>query len=389
MSLSFVEAFVLAAGLVALLVAGALLAWNFPDRLNRAYGLALVLFGLSRVTALVPDEAGVLHGFRALSGYAGIAAPFALVYVAAAYRDRYGRPGLRKVALPVLVVAALVVEWLYVEDYAVFSLSTPVGFGLYWLSIFGPSLLAALLAHDAAASDSSSRRHSLALASLGFAFLPTAYVLHLWIPGLMDVTRGITTLQATMMLATLLPLGYVVGRLALLSLRADDVGIRRGARTYLTVLASAPLTVVALTILRYTASFETTRNVMILIMVGWSLVGNLVVAYAIARHQVFGVERGVKLALRRGTVAAVFAAVFIIAAQFLQAYLDDFSWIWGGVGASLLLFAIRPLSRMGSRVADAAMPGVDNTPVYAAYRRLQMYESAHCRATGSGTPMWR
>ena len=110
MSLSFVEAFVLAAGLVALLVAGALLAWNFPDRLNRAYGLALVLFGLSRVTALVPDEAGVLHGFRALSSYAGIAAPFALLYVAAAYRDRYGRPGLRKFALPVLVVAAVVVE---------------------------------------------------------------------------------------------------------------------------------------------------------------------------------------------------------------------------------------------------------------------------------------
>lgn len=378
------EIYGLAAGIAFLLLGLLVLAWNFPDRINRAFGLALFLAALVRLTVLVPDEPGALRGLRMLSGYAGVAGPFAFLYVAAAYHDRYARPGLRRVALPILLAAGLAAEAAYLMDHRSIALGRPLGFGLYWLSVFGPSLMAALLADDAAKAPERGRRRSLALASLGFGFLPTAYVLHLWIPDLMDVIRGITPLQSALMLLTLGPIGFVVLRLASLSQRAGDPILRHDVRLYLGVLALAPATVGALLAIRLAASFEVARTAMIFIMIGWTLLGDAVVAYAILHHQVFGAERRLKVTLERGTVVGAFVAVFVVVAQFLEAYLQGFSWVLGGVCAALLVFAMKPLSRLASRVADAAMPGVDDTPVYAAYRRLQVYESALAAAWEDG-----
>ncbi|HLE48096.1 MAG TPA: hypothetical protein VI818_07350, partial [Candidatus Thermoplasmatota archaeon] len=196
MALTATAAYFLASGLISLGLASLLFAWNFPDRLNRALGVAFVFQGLARTLPFLPDAPGPLHALRMVAFYLDVAYPFAILYVAAAYRDRYGRPGLRRIALPSLLVGGFVAEWLYLVDHDAFRLNRSLGFGLYWLSIFGPALMAAILASDAARSRSEARRRSLSLASLGFAFFPTAYVLHMWIPGLMAVVRGISTFKA-------------------------------------------------------------------------------------------------------------------------------------------------------------------------------------------------
>ncbi|HLE96946.1 MAG TPA: hypothetical protein VI997_06195, partial [Candidatus Thermoplasmatota archaeon] len=84
-----------------------------------------------------------------------------------------------------------------------------------------------------------------------------------------------------------------------------------------------------------------------------------ILAYAILRHQLFDLDVKVKWTLRRGTLAAMFLAVFFVVAQVAQTFLTDaLGLVVGGMAAGLLLFAIAPLQRMAERVADVAMPGV-------------------------------
>ncbi|HLE47084.1 MAG TPA: hypothetical protein VI818_02210, partial [Candidatus Thermoplasmatota archaeon] len=173
-------------------------------------------------------------------------------------------------------------------------------------------------------------------------------------------------------------------RFILFSIPAVETKARRHARAYLAVLAIAPLTVLGLAVVRYSAPFAMTQRTMAAIMITWTILGNLVVAYAILWHQAFGVERKLKVTLQRGTIVAAFVLVFLVAAQFLQAFVDTYSWFWSGLVAALVLFAVRPLSRLGLRLAEAAMPDVDDTPVYRAYRRIQVYESALMAAWEDG-----
>ena len=51
------------------------------------------------------------------------------------------------------------------------------------------------------------------------------------------------------------------------------------------------------------------------------------------------------------------------------------SWI-GLLASALLMFFLTPLQRFAERVATVAMPYTQNTPEYAAYRKMQVYEAA-------------
>ncbi len=46
------------------------------------------------------------------------------------------------------------------------------------------------------------------------------------------------------------------------------------------------------------------------------------------------------------------------------------------LAAALVVFFLAPLQRFSERVASVAMPNTENTPEYAAYRKMQVYESA-------------
>ncbi|HLE96634.1 MAG TPA: hypothetical protein VI997_04620 [Candidatus Thermoplasmatota archaeon] len=85
----------------------------------------------------------------------------------------------------------------------------------------------------------------------------------------------------------------------------------------------------------------------------------VLVAYALVRQRLFDVDVKIKWTIKRGTLAAVFLAVFFVVAQLAQTFFtESYGLVVGGVAAGLLLFAIAPLQRMAERVADRAMPGV-------------------------------
>lgn len=100
-------------------------------------------------------------------------------------------------------------------------------------------------------------------------------------------------------------------------------------------------------------------------------------AHGILRTQLFDIDLRLRLGVRRGTLAAVFLAVFFIVAQLAQNFLSaSYGWALGGIAAGLLLFALAPLQRLAERIADAALPGATGTPEYLSFRKLQVYQAA-------------
>lgn len=88
------------------------------------------------------------------------------------------------------------------------------------------------------------------------------------------------------------------------------------------------------------------------------------VAYALVRHRLFGIDFKVKWTIQQGTVSLVFVGVFYVVAQITQNVAQGFfgagggpaGWLAGGTAAGLLLFGLRPLEKLGERVATAVLP---------------------------------
>ncbi|HET6404534.1 MAG TPA: hypothetical protein VFH78_07795 [Candidatus Thermoplasmatota archaeon] len=114
-----------------------------------------------------------------------------------------------------------------------------------------------------------------------------------------------------------------------------------------------------------------------------ALVALPILVYALLRHRLFDIDLKLKWTIKRGTVVAVFVAVFFAASQIAQSFLEDtLGWAMGGLIAGLLLFAIAPLQRMADRVAAAALPDVrEDLP---ADRRMRFYRLAVTMALSDG-----
>lgn len=149
---------------------------------------------------------------------------------------------------------------------------------------------------------------------------------------------------------------------------------RRSVRRVLAVLAAFVLGRIVMFAFERTAAAPDR-------FVAYDVVGDLaislMVGYALLRMRLFDLDLKIKWTLRRGTVAAVFLAVFFVVAQIAQNVLTDSQGlVVGGVAAGLMLFAIHPLQRAAERVADAALPGVKDTPEFRASRKHEVYRSA-------------
>ncbi|MGQ0536477.1 MAG: hypothetical protein ACT4PT_10435 [Methanobacteriota archaeon] len=83
-----------------------------------------------------------------------------------------------------------------------------------------------------------------------------------------------------------------------------------------------------------------------------------VLAYAILRHDILGLDVKVRFAISKSTVAAVFIAVFFVASEAAQQFFGERSGsqYLGIVAAGALVFAITPLSRLADRIATKAVP---------------------------------
>jgi hypothetical protein len=115
-------------------------------------------------------------------------------------------------------------------------------------------------------------------------------------------------------------------------------------------------------------------------------VGVAVLAYAIARQQLFDTDMRIKWTVNRGSVAATFVSVFFVVEQIVQNWAGDaFGVAAGAVATGLLVLAVHPLQRVAKRFADAAMPHVhEDDPNYTLENKRATYRDALAVAWSDG-----
>lgn len=92
-------------------------------------------------------------------------------------------------------------------------------------------------------------------------------------------------------------------------------------------------------------------------------------AYAVVRHQLLGIDVKVRWGISRSTVAAAFVAVFFVASEGAQiAFGQGNEWV-GLIAAGGLVFAITPLQRAAERLAQKAVPVASHAGVATAATR--------------------
>ena len=80
-------------------------------------------------------------------------------------------------------------------------------------------------------------------------------------------------------------------------------------------------------------------------------------AYAILKHQLLGIDVKVRFAIKTSTIAAVFLAVLFVVANIAQNFLGgQYGVVVGGAAAGLLFFAMAPIQRAAERLAEKAVP---------------------------------
>ena len=125
--------------------------------------------------------------------------------------------------------------------------------------------------------------------------------------------------------------------------------------------------------------------------VGWhfyilgTLVSVPIIAYGILRSQLFDIDLKIRWTIKQSTLAAIFVSLMFFISEgvstFLSAELGNFA---GLLAAAVVMFFLAPLQRLSERVASAAMPNTKNTPEYATFRKLQVYEAAVAEAQLEG-----
>ncbi len=116
-----------------------------------------------------------------------------------------------------------------------------------------------------------------------------------------------------------------------------------------------------------------------------TLIAVPLIAYGILRTQLFDIDLRLRWTIKQSTVASVFVAIFYLVsegtARVLSTELGNFA---GLLAAALVMFFLAPLQRFADRVASAAMPNTKNTPEYAVFRKMQVYEEAVAEAHYDG-----
>jgi len=109
------------------------------------------------------------------------------------------------------------------------------------------------------------------------------------------------------------------------------------------------------------------------------------IAYGILRTQLFDIDLRIRWTIKQSTVAAVFVAIFYMVSEGADRLLEsEFGNIAGLIASALVVFFLVPVQRFAERVASVAMPNTENTPEYAMFRKLQVYEAALTEALPDG-----
>lgn len=105
------------------------------------------------------------------------------------------------------------------------------------------------------------------------------------------------------------------------------------------------------------------------------------IAYGILKAHLFDIDLKIRWTIKQSTLAGIFVALMFLvsegASTFLSAELGN---VAGLLAAAVVMFFLAPLQRFAEKVASAAMPNTQNTPEYATFRKMQVYESALAEA---------
>lgn len=134
------------------------------------------------------------------------------------------------------------------------------------------------------------------------------------------------------------------------------------------------------------ASFSAEFGAWSLLIAATKTAAAAIIAYAILRGHLPGIEAKARWSLSRGTIAAFFVAVFFVASELAQQFFGarTGSAYVGIVASGLLVFAIAPLQRAADRIASAALPSgrraqAEHEEVYRSAVRLAARERALTR----------
>ncbi len=109
------------------------------------------------------------------------------------------------------------------------------------------------------------------------------------------------------------------------------------------------------------------------------------IAYGILRAHLFDIDLRIRWTIKQSTLATVVVTlVFFLsegADRYLSAELGNFA---GLLAAGVVVFFLAPLQRFAESVASVAMPNTRNTPEYATFRKMQVYEEAVSEAHYEG-----
>jgi hypothetical protein len=185
-------------------------------------------------------------------------------------------------------------------------------------------------------------------------------------------------------LFALLVISYLLGLLAtLLARRSARAPLARRQATVLALAFGArDLTWGLVYALGFVAillgGFAPAESLLIpLLMSGGLVLYVCLTAYGVASTHLFDIDLRVKWTLERGTVAALFVAVFFMVSEGAAAILSEqLGALIGILATGALVFAIAPLQRAAERLANQAMPSVQDTAEYKNYRKLQVYGEA-------------
>ncbi|MBI4392392.1 MAG: hypothetical protein HY556_01155 [Euryarchaeota archaeon] len=385
-------------------LAGGLLYLRFNSAANQAFALFLIARG-GNWTAVVFGFTGegVVEDFlwASVQPYFFLLLAFAMVWFGLVYPTRR-RIITRFPAGPYLFWGmAIVVQLLYAMDHRLFQdLSAPAlltdpysAYPLGPLAMIGDlfsvvgALLALVFLMDFARMPAGSARQSVVLVSLGFVlFLLFDFAASTFAGQLFPAplrTLGYPPFYAALQQgAALLVLGVVVAKLFDLS-RKPDKEIGGTARAYLLLAAAAVMSGVFVGVF-----LPADGRIFAESFLFWRVALPLFVVYGLLRYQLFDIDVKVKWGIKRGTIASVFLLTFLVVTQLAQQYFQtNYEWVFGGVAAGLLLFAIAPLQRAADRIANAAMPNVHEAQEFRAgdkTSQLKAYRAAVEMALADG-----
>ncbi|HLE46921.1 MAG TPA: hypothetical protein VI818_01390 [Candidatus Thermoplasmatota archaeon] len=352
------------AGVTMAALAAWLLYLNFNHPLHRA--LSLFLFSRAATNFFQPflSTAGPLTFADRVYPYFIIVQFFAGVYLAYVYRQRFaGQPVRPWVGLG-LALGALLFEFIYVMDHALWGTAAQPGV----LAAFRPLrvatyiTIALLFIAEYSRIEEGPRRRALFLASVAFA-LDAVYLTVLFAAAEFGFDPGRFGQGGSFFLPVRL---FMVAACLLLAAvlewqrrRARDENARRLAKAFLGLFGVVVTT--GLVTIAVAAQDPTRFPFVYNVFDGvWTLAFPTLLAYAILRHRLFGIETQARRAIGRSSLAAGFLLAFFIIAEltasFAERFVGRFGWLVGAIAAGSLLFALEPLHRWSRRVAEAAVP---------------------------------